>query len=39
MKYHDEEVWKAVKEGRRAGFSIHGRGKRVDHELDELMGY
>ena len=37
MKVHDDEAWSEVKKGNRQGFSIHGRGKRVDHDLDELM--
>jgi hypothetical protein len=33
-KFHDPEVWQEVKVGKKAGFSIHGRGKRAAHELD-----
>lgn len=28
---HDEDTWNLVKSGKRSGFSIHGRGKRVEH--------
>lgn len=33
-KVHDDEAWSKVKKGEITGFSIHGRGKRVEHELD-----
>lgn len=36
---HDEDTWQEVRKGGRTGFSIHGRGIRKDHDLDELMGY
>ena len=39
MKVHDDEAWQEVKKGNRKGFSIHGKGKRADHSLDDLMGY
>jgi len=29
---HDEETWNLVKSGKRSGFSIHGRGKRVEQQ-------
>jgi Putative phage serine protease XkdF len=39
FKIHDEDTWQMVKKGERTGFSIHGRGRRVDTPVDELMGY
>lgn len=39
FKIHDPDVWDLVKKGERTGFSIHGKGKRVDKSLDELHGY
>ena len=36
---HDPQVWAEVRKRGRTGFSIHGRGIRKDHALDELMGY
>ncbi len=38
FKIHDEDTWQLVKKGQRAGFSIHGRGKRVLTDMDELVG-
>lgn len=38
MKIHDDEAWGEVKKGKRAGFSIHGRGLRKDVAYDSLMG-
>jgi hypothetical protein len=39
FKIHDEPTWDLVKKGERTGFSIHGRGRRVDADIDEIMGY
>jgi Putative phage serine protease XkdF len=36
---HDAGVWDEVRKRGRTGFSIHGKGLRKDHDLDELMGY
>lgn len=36
---NDPVVWDEVRKRGRTGFSIHGRGLRKDHDLDELMGY
>jgi len=38
-KVHDPVTWDLVRKGERTGFSIHGKGIRKDHDLDELMGY
>lgn len=38
FKVHDDDTWAQVKKGGRTGFSIHGRGKRVEKTLDEVMG-
>lgn len=38
-KIHDEDTWSEVRKGGRTGFSIHGKGLRKEHSLDELMGY
>ena len=38
FKVHDEAAWEDVKKGRRTGFSVHGKGRRTDVDLDELMG-
>lgn len=35
---HDEDTWDEVRKRGRTGFSIHGRGLRKPHSLDELMG-
>lgn len=35
---HDEDTWQEVRKRGRTGFSIHGKGLRKDHDLDELMG-
>jgi hypothetical protein len=34
FKVNDDEQWAMVKDGRRAGFSIHGKGSRVQKALD-----
>lgn len=34
MKVNDEEQWQNVKAGKRLGFSIHGKGRRVEKALD-----
>lgn len=34
---HDEATWQEVRKKGRTGFSIHGRGKRVDTTIDELV--
>lgn len=34
---HDEDTWDEVRKKGRTGFSIHGRGKRVDTSIDELV--
>lgn len=34
FKVDDDEQWAMVKDGRRAGFSIHGRGSRVQKALE-----
>lgn len=39
VKVHDPETWSEVKKGNRTGFSIHGRGKRQDIDIDTAMGY
>lgn len=39
FKIHDDDTWDLVKEGKRAGFSIHGKGRRSLHDLDDAMGY
>lgn len=39
VKVHDDDVWGEVKKGGLAGFSIHGRGRRREHSMDEAMGY
>jgi hypothetical protein len=36
---HDPATWEEVRKRGRTGFSIHGKGLRKDHDLDELMGY
>lgn len=36
---HDEDTWNEVRKGGRTGFSIHGKGIRKDHALDDVMGY
>lgn len=38
FKVHDDQAWDDVKKGLRTGFSVHGRGRRTDVDLDELMG-
>lgn len=35
---HDEDTWEQVRKRGRTGFSIHGKGIRRDHSLDDLMG-
>jgi hypothetical protein len=32
-QYHDDATWEDIKSGRKTGFSIHGRGKRVPVEV------
>ena len=39
MKVHDEPTWQLVKKGERTGFSIHGKGRRTETTLDEIVGY
>lgn len=34
FKVNDDEQWQMVKDGRRAGFSVHGRGSRVQKALE-----
>jgi len=34
---HDENAWKAIKDGRRTGFSIHGRGRRESVPYEDAM--
>lgn len=34
MKVNDDEQWANVKNGKRLGFSLHGRGRRVEKALD-----
>lgn len=34
---HDEETWQEVRKKGRTGFSIHGRGKRQETTLDDVM--
>lgn len=36
-KIHDDAAWEDVKKMRRKGFSIHGKGRRIDTDIDELM--
>ncbi len=36
-KIHDDEVWESVKKGGHTGFSIHGRGRRKETSIDEVM--
>ena len=36
FKVHDDEVWKAVKSDKYTGFSIHGMGKRIEKNFDEI---
>ena len=38
FKVHDEQAWDDVKKGKRTGFSVHGKGRRTEVDLDELMG-
>lgn len=35
FKVHDEHQWDLVKSGKRPGFSIHGRGQRIEKFLEE----
>ena len=37
FKVSDNDAWKAIKTGKRTGFSIHGRGKRRLVDYDEAM--
>lgn len=37
-KVEDDATWSKVKKGEVTGFSIHGRGKRVETTVDELQG-
>lgn len=38
FRVFDDEVWDMAKDGRRAGFSIHGKGIRKSVSYDEIMG-
>lgn len=38
-KIHDSGVWQEVKKGNLGGFSIHGKGRRQEIPMDQLMGY
>lgn len=33
FQYHDDATWDDIKSGRKTGFSVHGRGKRVPVEI------
>lgn len=37
FRYHDDDVWEAIKKGERRGFSVHGAGLRKGVDYDELM--
>lgn len=39
FRVNDEQVWESVKKGGHTGFSIHGKGKRLDTTLDDVVGY
>lgn len=39
MHVDDDEAWEMAKDGRRTGFSIHGKGIRKSVDYDSLMGY
>jgi hypothetical protein len=39
FKVWDDDAWGLVKKGLRTGFSIHGKGRRSDLDIDELMNY
>lgn len=36
MKVHDDETWNLVKDGKRPMFSIHGSGRRVEKDMEEV---
>lgn len=37
FKVNDDELWDEVKKGDKVHFSIHGRGRRVDRDEDEIL--
>src|SRR5207244_13257623 len=37
FRVFDDDVWEMAKDGRRTGFSIHGRGIRKSVDYDSLM--
>lgn len=39
FKIHDADAWEQVKKGERTGFSIHGRGRRAETDIDTVMSY
>jgi hypothetical protein len=39
FKVNDDDAWTKVRKGEWTGFSIHGKGKRIEKSLDEAMGY
>lgn len=37
FKIHNEDTWQTVKKGGHTGFSIHGRGRRQETSMDDVM--